>query len=66
MEKKSYKLWIIVEEQTTNTETGEETYKDLKDEETRSVGHFDTLEEAIKRMEEIGEIYVGDFREEQD
>ena len=62
--KKCYKLWITIEEHTFNEKTGKETYKDLKQEETRSIGDVDTLEEAIERMNEIGEEFQGDFRSE--
>jgi hypothetical protein len=58
--KKSYKVWVVIEEVSVFPD-GSEKYEDLK-EETRSAGHFDTVEEAIDTMEKIGETYEGDFR----
>ena len=61
--KTNFKLWITIEKHTLNTKTGEEKYEDLKDiDETRSAGAFDTLEEAIEQMKEIGNQFEGDRR----
>jgi len=61
--KKSYKVWTIIEEQTEWSD-GSETYKDLKNEidGVKSVGWFDTLEEACEQTEEIMNTFTGDFR----
>ena len=51
----SYKLWVIVEE--VKTYENNETYKELKSVdggETYALGEFDTLDEAINQMRELG------------
>ena len=58
--KKSYKIWVVIEEQTTFSD-GSEEFKDLEDN-TQSGGHFDTLEEAESVLAEINANYEGDFR----
>jgi len=47
--KKTYKVWLVIEE-CTEFADGSEVYKDLKDEETASVGTFGKLDSAIDRM----------------
>jgi hypothetical protein len=47
--KKTYKVWLVIEE-CTEFADGTEVYKDLKDEETASVGSFGKLDNAIDRM----------------
>jgi hypothetical protein len=59
--KKSFKIWVVIEEQTM-FEDGSEEYKDLEDN-VQSAGHFDTLEEAEAILNEINKNYEGDFRD---
>lgn len=54
---KRYKLWVTIEEQIED-EDGEVTYQDLTVVETRSVGTFDNVEDAIEHMEYLGSSYV--------
>lgn len=62
--KTSFKVWLTIEKQELNTKTGKETFTDLETE-TCSAGIFDTLEEAFKQIEEIGETFEGDFRSDE-
>lgn len=59
--KVSYKLWITIEKHEFDPQTGKEEFTDIE-ECTRSAGNFDTEEEALKQMNEIGEAFEGDFR----
>lgn len=61
MNKKVYKLWIEIEEISLD-ENGQEVYTNLKDNETRSVGCFKNLDEAIDHMNDLGEMnqWLGD------
>jgi len=61
--KVSYQLWITIEKHTEYVD-GTEKYEDLKDEETRSVGRFSTLEEAYEQMSDVADNNSGDFTEE--
>lgn len=53
-----YKLWIQIEKITTTDEN--ETYENLDQEETRSVGTFDTLEDAYEQMNMLGDFHQQD------
>jgi hypothetical protein len=57
--KKSYTLWITIEEHTEYSD-GTEKYRDMKDEETRSVGRFSNLKDADEQMQTLGEIHMRD------
>ena len=52
----TYKLWIVIEKIDEN----KGTHEDLKQEETRSVGEFKTLQDARDGMENVGDIHVND------
>ena len=58
--KKSYKVWMIIEEYIEHDD-GTEEFRDMKEAETRSAGCFSTLEEAENQMNEIAMQYSGDF-----
>lgn len=58
--KKTYTVWMMIEEHTEYTD-GNEEYIDLKDEETRSCGRFNTLDEAFEQMNNVAEQHEGDF-----
>lgn len=60
MEKRTFKIWTVIEECITDTETGEETFVDHEDC-TRSLGMYNTLEEAEAKTNEIGDLFEGDF-----
>jgi len=57
--KKSYTLWITIEEHTEYSD-GTEKYRDMKDEDTRSVGRFSNLKDANEQMQTLGEIHMRD------
>ena len=57
--KKSYTLWITIEEHTEYSD-GTEKYRDMKDEDTRSVGRFSKLKNANEQMQTLGEIHMRD------
>ena len=58
--KKSYTLWITIEEHKEFSD-GTESYKDLKYEaETRSVGRFSKLKDACEQMQVLGETHMRD------
>ena len=59
--KKVYKLWISIEEISLD-ENGVEQYRDMHEEDTRSVGVFKDIDEAVGHMDMLGEHYqhVGD------
>lgn len=57
--KKSYTLWITIEEHTEFSD-GTEKYRDMKDEDTRSVGRFSDLQEACDQMNTLGDIHMRD------
>jgi stress response protein YsnF len=59
VKRKTYKVWMVVEELTEFTD-GTERFKDIEDH-TRSVGRFDTIEEANNQMNEVANQYEGDF-----
>lgn len=52
MENKTYQIWMVIEECTTDKD-GNETHRDLTEEETRSAGKYGTLKEALDAMNEI-------------
>lgn len=52
--KKSYKLWITIEEHIEFTD-GTEKYRDMKEEDTRSVGRFSKIEDAYFKMNTLGD-----------
>jgi len=49
-EKKTYIVWVSIEEKITQT-NGDEDYNDT--EEIRMIGAFDSLDEAINEMENL-------------
>ena len=49
---RTYQIWMVIEECTTDKD-GNETHRDLTEEETRSAGRYETLEEAREAMDEI-------------
>ena len=51
----TYKLWVTIERIDEN----KGTYETLTQEETRSVGEFDTLNEAREEMNLLGDNYQG-------
>ena len=55
----TYKVWMVIEE-LTEFEDGTEAFKDIEDN-PRSVGRFDTLDEAYNQMNEVADQYEGDF-----
>lgn len=57
--RKSYKLWIQIEEHIEYSD-GTEKYRDMKEEETRSIGCFNKLEDANEQMQTLGEIHMKD------
>ena len=57
--KKSYTLWITIEEHTEYSD-GTSQYRDMKDEDTRSVGRFSNLKDANEQMQTLGEIHMRD------
>jgi hypothetical protein len=58
--KESYKLWITIERQIQKADGSEEF---IDEEVTMSMGHFDTYQEALYRMERVSDECSGDFRE---
>jgi hypothetical protein len=46
---KTFKLWVTIEEITTD-EDGDETYRDMTEEDTCSVGTFNKIENAREQM----------------
>lgn len=50
--KKSYQVWMVIEEHKEFSD-GTEKYRDLKQEETRSLCRVATIEEANEIMNEI-------------
>ncbi len=62
----NYKCWVIIEKHEVNEEMKYEEYTELKDiDDTRSVGDFDTEEEARDRMNWLGDNYQEDNRSEE-
>jgi len=51
----TYKLWITIERIDEN----KGTYENLEQEETRSVGEFDTVNEAREQMNLLGDCHQG-------
>jgi 5-hydroxyisourate hydrolase-like protein (transthyretin family) len=49
--KKTYQIWMVIEECTTDKD-GNETYRDLE-EETRSAGRYESVKDALEAMDEI-------------
>lgn len=58
MKEVKYKLWIQIEKITTTDD--DETYENLDQEETRSVGTFETLEDAYEQMNMLGDFHQQD------
>lgn len=56
---KSYTLWIKIEEHI-EFEDGTEEYRDMEEEEPRSVGRFSNIEEAFDQMEILGDNHMRD------
>ena len=56
---RTYKLWITIEEHIEMAD-GTDSYRDLKDEDTRSVGDYTTLEKAVEQMNSLGDMHVHD------
>jgi hypothetical protein len=46
---KTFKLWVTIEEITTD-ESGNETYREMTEEDTSSVGTFNDLDNAREQM----------------
>ena len=57
--KKTYTLWITIEEHIENPD-GTEKYRDMSEEDTRSVGRFSNLEDAIEQMDTLGNNHMTD------
>ncbi len=57
--KKSYTLWITIEQHTEFSD-GTEKYEDLKNDDTRSVGRFTKIKDAREQMQTLGDIHMGD------
>jgi hypothetical protein len=58
MKEVKYKLWITIEKITTTDD--DEIYEDLKEEGTRSVGTFKSLDEALEQMNQLGDNHQND------
>lgn len=59
VKKKSYTLWIKIEEHL-EFEDGTEEYRDMEEEETRSVGRFSNIEDANDQMDVLGDTHMRD------
>jgi hypothetical protein len=46
---KTFKLWVTIEEITTD-ESGNETYREMTEEDTSSLGTFNKIENAREQM----------------
>jgi hypothetical protein len=57
--KVTYKLWVNIEKHVEYTD-GTDTYEDLKNEETRSVGEYNSLEDAYEQMNLLSDMHQGD------
>jgi hypothetical protein len=57
--KKTYKLWITIEEHTEFSD-GSDKYRDMKEEDTRSLGTFSTVELANEHMNFMGDNHQSD------
>jgi hypothetical protein len=56
---KTFKLWVTIEEITTD-EDGDETYRDMTEEDTCSVGTFNKIENAREQMSILVKNYCYD------
>lgn len=57
--KVTYTLWLSIEKFTEYSD-GSESHENLEEEETRSVGTFKSIEEALSEINLLGEIYQGE------
>lgn len=61
--KVEYKIWTLIEKHTEYSD-GSESYRDLKQEEPRSLGTFSTLEKANEQVNLMGDIHQYDSDED--
>lgn len=60
---RAYKLWVIIEEITLHPD-GSDEYRDMKEEETCSVGSYLSLDDATNRLRELSQEHSSDGDEE--
>lgn len=59
IKQKTYKLWITIEEHV-EFDDGSDEYRDLKELDTRSVGTFTDMDDALEQMNSLGDMFQSD------